>query len=47
MTKGCQTNVEMALDLNHIQLVMDVSPGEKKNVFISISYKSFDTLNPN
>lgn len=45
--QGCQTYVEMALDLNHIQLVMGVSPGEKNSVFLSISYKSFNILNPN
>lgn len=33
MIQGCHTDVEMALDLNHIQLVMGVSPGGEKTVF--------------
>lgn len=34
MIQGCQTDVEMTLDLNHIQLVMGVSPGGKKQCFL-------------
>lgn len=37
MIQGCHKNVEMALDLICTQLVIDVNPGGKKSVFLSIS----------
>lgn len=40
MIQGCHTDVEMAFDLIHIQLVIGMSPGKKTEIAFAYPYSA-------